>query len=333
MALAPTRHPQRDFFVLDIADVMPKDDTASMEHPLFSLATKPDMRELEYRSGDNLIKIIPSGKGLPTIHDKDILIFCISQLMHRKNNGEPIGKTCRFSARDLLIATNRATGGIEYQRLEEALVRLSGTQFVTSIKTGGKIETRVFGMIDGGGFVRTDDGKFRVDYCEVVLSDWLMRAIDAAEVVTISSDYFRIRRPLQRRLYEIGRKHCGKQPKWQIGLEKLQQKTGSNAPLKKFRLNVRQIIEEDDTPDYKITLDERDTVTFTPRKSAPRILSPAISIPAWAEDQARTIAQGKGWDFYALEREFKAWAGGKPEPKKGYGAAFVGFVKKKPKLR
>jgi hypothetical protein len=47
MALLPDRHPQKDFFVLDIADVVPKDDTASMQHPLFSLATKPDMRHLK----------------------------------------------------------------------------------------------------------------------------------------------------------------------------------------------------------------------------------------------------------------------------------------------
>jgi len=74
MALLPIRHPQKDFFVLDIQDVLPKDDLASMEHPLFSLATKPDMRHLEYRSGDNVLKIMPSGIGLPTIFDKDILI-------------------------------------------------------------------------------------------------------------------------------------------------------------------------------------------------------------------------------------------------------------------
>ena len=41
MSLLPDRHPNLDFFVLDIADAVPKDDMASMEHPLFSLATKP----------------------------------------------------------------------------------------------------------------------------------------------------------------------------------------------------------------------------------------------------------------------------------------------------
>ena len=44
MPLLPDRHPQKDLFILDIADVVPKDNTASMEHPLFSLAAKPDMR-------------------------------------------------------------------------------------------------------------------------------------------------------------------------------------------------------------------------------------------------------------------------------------------------
>ena len=238
MALDPIRHAQADFFVLDLADAVPKDDTASMEHPLFSLATKPDMRHLEYRSGDNILKIVPSGRGLPTIKDKDILIFCISQLMHKKNRGEKIGKRVRFSARELCLATNRPISGEHYRRLEDAFVRLSGTRFVTNVRTGGKVETRVFGLVEEGGFVRNENS-FRVDYCEIVLSDWLMRAIESNEVVTISNDYFRLRRPLERRLYEVARKFCGSSKKWQIGLEKLQAKTGSTAPLKRVRHTLR----------------------------------------------------------------------------------------------
>ena len=77
MALLPQRHLQRDFFVLDIADVVPKDDTASMEHPLFSLATKSDMRHLSYEGGGVRLEIRPSYTGLPTIKDKDVLIFVV----------------------------------------------------------------------------------------------------------------------------------------------------------------------------------------------------------------------------------------------------------------
>lgn len=32
----------RDFFQCDILDAAPKDDMSSMEHPIFSLSTKPD---------------------------------------------------------------------------------------------------------------------------------------------------------------------------------------------------------------------------------------------------------------------------------------------------
>jgi len=327
MALLPDRHPNKDFFVLDISDVMPKDDTASMEHPLFSLATKPDMRHLVYESGDTVLKIEPSGRGLPTIFDKDILIFCISQLMHKKNRGEKIGKRVRFNAHEMMVATNKRTDGNSYPRLEQALVRLSGTRFITNIRTGGKVETKVFGLIDEGGFVRNENS-FRVDYCEIVLSDWLMRAIEASEVVTISNDYFRLRRPLERRIYEIARKHCGNQPRWQIGLAKLQQKTGSNAALKRFRHNLREIIEEDHTPFYRITLTKEDLVIFQPRKPK-RAITKKLVIPAWAEERARQIASEKGWDYHALEAEWREFANDPDDP----GAAFVGFCKQKGNLR
>lgn len=335
MALLPDRHPQKDFFILDISDVVPKDDTASMEHPMFSLATKPDMRHLVYRNGTNKLEIIPSGRGLPTIFDKDILIFCVSQLMHKKNRGEKIGKRVRFSARELLVATNRPTNNLGYNRLEQAFQRLRGTTFTTNIETGNRIETRIFGLIDEGGFVRTADERFRLDYCEIVLSDWLMRAIEANEVVSISNDYFRLRRPLERRLYEIGRKHCGNQKKWHIGLAKLQEKTGSNAPLKKFRLNIRQIIADDHMPFYRMELTEDDLVIFRPRK-AKTTLAPSITLPDWAEDKAREIAREKGWDYHALRSDWIAMAtqeATKGNPPKNAGAAFVGYCQKKDNLR
>lgn len=335
MPLLPDRHPQKDFFILDISDVVAKDDMASMEHPLFSLATKPDMRHLVYKNGTNKLEIIPSGRGLPTIFDKDILIFCISQLMDMKNRGEQIGKRVRFSARELLIATNRPTNNLGYNRLEHAFQRLRGTTFTTNIATGNKIETRIFGLIDEGGFVRTADERFRLDYCEIVLSDWLMRAIEANEVVTISNDYFRLRRPLERRLYEIGRKHCGGQPKWQIGLAKLQEKTGSNAPLKKFRLNIRQIIEDDHTPFYRMELSADDLVIFRPRSPQSDLL-PDIRLPEWAEDKARKIAGEKARDYYALRSDWLAFAtseAAKGNPPKNAGAAFVAYCKKQESLR
>jgi plasmid replication initiation protein len=338
MALLPDRHPQEDMFILDISDVVPKDDTASMEHPLFSLATKPDMRVLTYGNGDSELRIEPSGRGLPTIFDKDILIFCISQLMHRKNRGEKIGKRVRFSARELSIATNRPIGGNHYKRLEAAFHRLRGTNFQTNIRTGKLVEKRIFGMIDEGGFVIQSDGSMKLDYCEVVLSDWLMRAIEAHEVLTLHADYFRIRSPLERRIYEICRKHCGKQPQWQISLEKLQNKTGSNAPARRFKYNMQKIIKEDETPEYRLSLNIYDLVTVTPRQTTKKILDliKEHDIPEDAEEMARYIAQEKGFDYYALKSDWLTYANEQVASGKAVrniGKAFVGWCKNKESLR
>jgi len=335
MALLPDRYPQKDFFVLDIADVMPKDDTASMEHPIFSLATKPDHRHLMYESTAGKLKIIPSGLGLPTIKDKDILIFCISQLMHRKNRGQKIGKTVRFSARELLIATNRPVDGDSYNRLEQAFQRLIGTTFTTNIRTGGKVETRIFSLVDQGGFVRTDDERFRLDYCEVVLSDWFMRAIESDEVVTISNDYFRLRRPLERRLYEIARKFCGNAPKFHIGLEKLQTRTGSNAPLNKFRFNMLEIIKQDHTPRYRFELDDKDLVTIRPRKPIIENIRD-LKLDDWATEKGREYARNAGWDFFVVQANWQDMARtmiASGNPPKDASKAFVGYCKKLKKLR
>lgn len=335
MTLLPDRHPQKDFFILDISDVVPKDDLGSMGTPIFSLSTRPDHKSLKYQNEFESLQIIPSGNGLPTIFDKDILIFCISQLMHLKNQGKPIGKTVRFSARELSIATNRPIGGNHYKRLEESLVRLGGARFIRETVKDNKIDTQVFGMIDNGGFVRSAVGKQRLEYCEVVLSDWLLQEIESSAVVTISPDYFRLRRPLERRLYEIGRKHCGNQKRWHISLEKLQQKTGSNSPLKKFRLNVRQIIEEDNTPFYKMELTPDDLVVFRPR-SKKKEIEKDIILPDWSEDQARKIARDKGWDYHVLRSNWMNFA--KAEISKGNepkntGASFVSYCNKAQDLR
>lgn len=335
MALLPNRHPQRDFFVLDISDVVPKDDTTTMEHPVFSLATKPDMRHLIFEDAERgiYLKIIPSGVGLPTVFDKDILIFCISQLMHLKNQGKPIGKKVRFSARALMMATNRPTDDKAYKRLEGAFHRLIGTTFTTNIVQGDYEETRIFTLLESGSGFVVKRGTRRLDYCEVILSDWFMSAIEAASVLTISEKYFQLRRPLERRLYEIGKKQLGNAKKWHIGLEKLQAKTGSNAPLKKFRLNLRQIIEENHTPDicFELSPDD-DLVTVRPRK-VKHDLGGDIFLPLWAEEKAREIAHAKGWDYHGLLQEWQGFARSSGKPPENAGAAFIGFVKKKKSLR
>src|SRR3546814_8348395 len=76
--LLPVRHPNQDLFICYVLDAITKDDMASMEHPVFSISTKPDNRTWRYEHNGNVIEIIPPGKGLATIHDKYLLIYYIS---------------------------------------------------------------------------------------------------------------------------------------------------------------------------------------------------------------------------------------------------------------
>src|SRR5271154_2722935 len=146
--LLPDRHPIQDFFICDVTDAIPKDDMGSMEHPIFSLATKPDTSVREYEHNGVKIAVLPSALGLATIHDKDVLIYCISQLVAKMNMGAELHKTLHLKAYDLLVATNRNTDGRGYEQLVGALDRLSGTRIKTNLKTNQKIKKEGFGLID-----------------------------------------------------------------------------------------------------------------------------------------------------------------------------------------
>ena len=145
--LLPDRHPNQDFFVCDILDAVPKDDMASMEHPIFSLSTRPDTKVRVYEHNNNRIQIAPSVLGLATIHDKDILIYVISQLVAKMNQGGTPNRTVRLKAYDLLVSTNRQTSGRGYHLLKDALERLAGTRVTTDILTNGQREIDGFGLI------------------------------------------------------------------------------------------------------------------------------------------------------------------------------------------
>ncbi len=328
--LLPERRPEGDLFVCDIFDAVPKADMAAMEHPIFSLSTKPDKRMRRYENGGLYVEIRPSLDGLATVHDRDILIYCISQLMAGLNAdpARPVSRDVRLKAHDLLVATNRATNGQGYEALKAALRRLQGTQIETNIKTGGHEVIDIFSLIDRARIVReTREGRMRE--VEIELSDWVVNAIRAREVLTLNRDYFRLRKPLERRMYEIARKHCGRQREWRIALGLLQRKCGSCSTLKEFRRLVGAIAEQDAQhghfPDYRVQL-TGDIVTFASRAMA-RLALPVPQSPPLKPD---TIEHAKGLlprhDIYHVVETWRQWSAGKAAPANPDGA-FIAFCK------
>jgi len=262
--LSPHKHKQANFFIADIFNNLTfQDDIASMEHPLFALKAG-DTKDRIYQHGNITIEVKPTSIGLATIHDKDIWIYCISKLMQAIYEEKEISRTVHFTIYDYLITTNRGVDGRYYGKAKDALDRLRGTSITTNIETNKIKESRGFGLIDAWRIVEEKDG--RMVRVSVTLPDWLYRSITAKQVLTISPDYFRLRKPLDRRIYELARKHCGNQTEWKIGLQLLYKKTGSTEAIRNFRVGIKSLVATNELPDYNVSYDiDNDIVSFTNR--------------------------------------------------------------------
>jgi plasmid replication initiation protein len=280
---------QGDLFVCEIANWPIKDDIASMEFPLFSLAKQKDTKTREYRRGSRVVRIIPSTVGAATVFDKDLLLYVASQIVEARNQGLPVSRHVQIDSTDFLLGTDRGDGAANYDRIIDMLRRLRGTTIETNIPTGADkvTQTEGFSMIDSfkviSGKTRLNTaidpktGKSetieveRVYSFSVTISEWLYNGLLNFEVLTLDRAYFGLTRSIERRLYEIVRKHCGDQAMWKINIELLAEKVGINRALFKVRDEFRQTIANDQLPQYRMALDSRttpDDVVFYTRDAA-----------------------------------------------------------------
>ena len=138
----------------------------------------------------------------------------------------------KFTAYDLLKATNRdPKSGVRYRALNKALDRLTGTYIKTNIKNGKTLITKGFHLLDGYEIVREDE-KGQMIEIAVKLPEWILNAIQSKYILTYNPKYFTLRRPIDRRLYEIMKKHCAQKPKgWSIRLGAVSQLNFKKCPI------------------------------------------------------------------------------------------------------
>lgn len=239
-----------------IGDWPVKDDMASMEHPFYALSKTPEKRIREYSRGGRTLKIIPSVVGAPTIFDKDLMIYLISMVMKARNEGAAVNPRIRLHVTPFLKETRRSTGGASYVRVVEMCRRLAGVRIETNINTTEHERTKGFGLLAEFEVVQTGKNEKGALVLEVLLSEWIWRAISDFDVLTLNKAYFGITQALERRVYELARKHCGKQGWWVVGLELLREKVGSEQSARKWKQEVKAMAAKHDLPDYRIFLDE-----------------------------------------------------------------------------
>lgn len=249
---------QHELFVVEDQgqDWSVKDDISSMEHPIFALAKTPSREIRTYSRGGKTLRIIPSAVGSPTVFDKDLVIYLVSHLVKGLNGKQPVSRRVRIDVHPFLVATRRSTGGASYTRVLDMCRRLRGTTIETNIRTTEEERTKGFGLIEDYDVIAaTKNGKGAL-VLEVVISDWLYRAAVDYDVLTLNPEYFSLTQALERRVYELARKHCGDQAWWTISLPLLQEKTGSTQSARKWKQEIKAMVQADALPDYRMALDE-----------------------------------------------------------------------------
>lgn len=248
---------QVDLFLDSLINAPLKDDRALMEFPFFSLQKAPRMKPLVYDDGRVRVEVRPGERGIATIWDKDVLIYIASIINDRIERGLPVEKTIRFNAHNLLQVTGRGSGKRAYELLLDAMFRLRSTTIVTTIESSEMKERRGFGWIETFRIIerKTMRGKNVMAACEISLNDWMFRAIvKDRRVLTISPRYFALSMGLERRLYELARKHCGYQDRWVVTLPRLIEKCGSVLEPRFFKPQLKKVVGDDGLPDYHVAM-------------------------------------------------------------------------------
>jgi plasmid replication initiation protein len=279
MTEIPDGGPQTDLLLDSMVERTWRGDRALLEFPFFSLQKTPRFDPIVYDDGVVSITVSPGKKGIATIWDKDILFYITSLINDRIEQGDEPTKTILFSARDCLKTIGRDVGGRGYEEFKDALFRLRSTTIETTIQSDGDTEDRGFGWVDSWRIVSRvlKDGSRQMEAVEVVINDWMYRAIvKERRVLSIDPDYFKLSMGIERRIYEIARKHLGRQPQWSISMTRLAEKVGTERALRNFRIDLNKIIEKDAIPSYTMRLADPNPagrpnwakimVVFEPRK-------------------------------------------------------------------
>jgi plasmid replication initiation protein len=249
---------QIDLFVESMVAAPLRNDRATMEFPFFALQKRPLMTPIIYQDGNVTIRVSPGERGIASIWDKDVLIYLSSLINAKIERGEEVSRTVRIAAYDMLRVTRRHTGKNGYQEIYDALFRLRSTTITTDIQSGGERETRGFGWIDSFRILtkETKAGNKVMQGLEITLNDWTFRAlVKDRRVLAINPAYFDLTGGLERRLYEIARKHVGRQAEWKVSLLLLAKKCGTmQRNLRRFKFDLKELAELDRLPDYQMFL-------------------------------------------------------------------------------
>lgn len=269
----PPDDSQLMFFVPTIHDAPLKDDVNLMDVAPFSLSKTVRHGVIRYELKDALITIEGGAEtGIVTAYDYDIFIHMVSHLAsemkdYRYKEGKGLKpslppRTYRPSAHEILKFCRREAGGKQYEQLEPALDRLQATRYKITNLAGNSTRRAAesFPLI-GRYKVVSRTKSDRVDEVEIDIPDWVYKGVvtasESPSILTLSTDYFLIAKPLAKFIYRLARKATGVNGFAEYGLVTLHERSGSTMPFHKFRESIQKLVTmtaEEPLPDFDISI-------------------------------------------------------------------------------
>jgi hypothetical protein len=252
------RHPDLRLDVRSLGSWSPRIDALCSDYPFFGLSPETGERRFQMANGD-YVKIIPTARGVASVHDRDVLIFAVSALVFAKNAQVAVSPRLRFRYRDFLRFTGRRHGGKDYAAIDQALDRLRGTTVKIGRANASQREIRGEGWLVSYRVVEPLDLDRTV---EVLLHPFLYGAVLADSYLSLPREYFNLRSPIARRIFELAAKNTRNGRPFAIRLSRLAEKLGFQREVRKLRFYLQKEMEP--LPGMETSVDlVRDQATFT----------------------------------------------------------------------
>jgi plasmid replication initiation protein len=243
-----------------------------MAYPFFDLDKRALKTRIEFEDPELGVKIAvraADGSGVPTIYDKDLVLYVATVIAQRMDEGRLSGtdddRVVNFSVHDFLRVAGRSTDARSYERFKAMLDRLTSATISTNIEVMIDDETvgtdGWFEWFERSGtgirYKASGGGRKRISHVRVTVGKWLFNAIvKDRKILTYAKAYFDLE-PIPRRLYDLARVHVGAQDRWQIRLPKLQARIGDRSRLSQFLLSMQKLEAEDALPEYRFRIVEQ----------------------------------------------------------------------------
>jgi len=231
-----------------------------LAYPYFTLTKQKRTKPMRFFNEEQNVRIEIHGieiNGIANIHDADLLLWFSAEVRRHYEKTGQITHRIFYNPRKMLVEIGRGKGGMQINRLQESLERLVSTYVRTTVRTEHQKGKGGFHWLDywkGSQDNKTGEPK---NLWSVGMSEWLIQGIiQDTNILTLHPGYYSLTSGLEKRLYQIARKHAGKQNFGaMMTMETLYKKTGSSENTRKFAYKVRTIAREEGALlDYNISV-------------------------------------------------------------------------------